>query len=312
MNKPSKARADADGGWKDIIEDFTEEFFEFYFPEVHGAVDFSQPPEFLDTELRQIAPDSGSARRHVDRLIKVVLKAGGEQWLYVHVEIQGETDETALQFAERIYIYNYRLCDRYGRSVVSLAVLADSDATFRPTEYRRELLGNVLSFRFPAVKLVDMDQDELAVSGKAFALVTRIQLAYNQVRRDPRRRFDRKLALTRELYRKGFDRERIIRLFRFLDFIMRLPEPLEIEYRHELEAIEGALKMPYVTSVERLAKREGQLQGLREAVIDALEARFGEIPYQTREAIGHVSTGAELKKLLRLAVTVKSLDAFSV
>ena len=82
--------------------------------------------------------------------------------------------------------------------------------------------------------------------------------------------------------------------------------------------------MPYVTSVERLARREGraegrtagltegQLQGLREAVLDALEARFGEIPYQTREAIGRIGSDAALRKLHRLAVTVKSLDAFSV
>jgi hypothetical protein len=28
-------------GWKDISEDFTEGFFEFHFPEVHAAVDFS-------------------------------------------------------------------------------------------------------------------------------------------------------------------------------------------------------------------------------------------------------------------------------
>jgi hypothetical protein len=79
VTTPSKARADADGGWKDIIEDFTEEFFEFCFPEVYAAVDFRYAPEFLDTELRQIMPDSGEARRHVDRLIKVMLKAGGEQ-----------------------------------------------------------------------------------------------------------------------------------------------------------------------------------------------------------------------------------------
>jgi hypothetical protein len=97
---------------------------------------------------------------------------------------------------------------------------------------------------------------------------------------------------------------------------MRLPEPLEIQYRHELEAIEGALKMPYVTSVERLARREGraegQLQGLRRAVLDALEARFGEVPYPTREAVNHVGNDAALRKLHRLAVTAKSLDAFSV
>ncbi len=53
-----KQRTDADGGWKDIIEDFTEEFLEFYFPDIHKAIDFSVPVEFLDTELRQITADA--------------------------------------------------------------------------------------------------------------------------------------------------------------------------------------------------------------------------------------------------------------
>ena len=82
--------------------------------------------------------------------------------------------------------------------------------------------------------------------------------------------------------------------------------------------------MPYITDTEQLAKREGraegraegltegQLQGLREAVIDALEARFGEIPYATREAVNHVGGDAALGKLHRLAVTAKSPDAFSI
>ena len=74
--------------------------------------------------------------------------------------------------------------------------------------------------------------------------------------------------------------------------------------------------MPYVTSVERLAKKEGraegQLEGLRESVVDALEARFDDIPYHLREDIGHVDSADKLKKLLRLAITVKSLGEFSV
>jgi hypothetical protein len=97
---------------------------------------------------------------------------------------------------------------------------------------------------------------------------------------------------------------------------MRLPSDLALKYRKELESIEGELSMPYITDTERLARREGrtegQLQGLREAVLDALEARFGEIPYSTREAVNHVGSDAALRKLLRLAVTAKSLDAFSV
>ena len=324
MTARKKQRTDADGGWKDIIEDFTEEFLEFYFPQVHATIDFSRPVEFLDTELRRLAPGSIASGRRVDRLIKVVMKDGREQWLYVHVEVQGDTRESEEEFAERVYVYGYRIRDKYGKNVVSLAVLTDDVPGFRPSEYRWELLGNVLSFRFPAVKLADMDPDVLAASDKTFALVTRIQLESNRARRDDRQRLNRKLALTRELYRRGFDRDRIIRLFRFLDFLMRLPEPLAIQYRKEVESIEGEANMPYVTSVERLARKEGraegrtegrtegELQGRREDVVEALEIRFGEIPYAMREAIDHVSSAKELKKLLRLAITVKSLDEFTI
>ena len=90
--------------------------------------------------------------------------------------------------------------------------------------------------------------------------------------------------------------------------------------------------MPYITDTERLAKKEGraegrakgraegrnegltegQLQRAREDVIEALEIRFGEVPYSVREKVNHVNNGATLKRLHRLAITVTSLDKFSV
>jgi len=57
---------------------------------------------------------------------------------------------------------------------------------------------------------------------------------------------------------------------------------------------------------------EGQLQRAREDVIEALEIRFGEVPYPVREEVNRADNGATLRKLLRLAITVTSLDKFSV
>ena len=299
MTKPSKARADADGGWKDIIEDFTE------------------PVRFLDKELREIVTESEVAGREADKLIEVRLRAGGSEWILVHVEVQGYPDPG---FAERMFIYHYRVYDRYRRDIVSLAVLTDADPGFRPTGFRRSLLGCEVTFTFPAAKVIDYDTDQLDTSDSPFALVTRIHLEYLAAGSSGQKRFDARVALTRRLYQHGFSREQVIRLYRFLGYLMRLPSDLALKYRKELESIEGELSMPYITDTERLARREGraagltegQLQGLREAVIDALEARFGEIPYPTREAIGRVGSDAALRKLHRLAVTAKSLDAFSV
>lgn len=74
--------------------------------------------------------------------------------------------------------------------------------------------------------------------------------------------------------------------------------------------------MPYITQTEKIARQEGQTEGqlgrAREDVVDALCVRFGDIPYRLREAIGHVDSLSELKRLLRAAITVASLDEFKV
>jgi len=225
------------------------------------------------------------------------------------VEVQGYTDP---DFAERMFIYNYRIFDKYHRDVISLAVLTDSDPSFRPTEYCREMLGCRQTFTFPTVKLIDLANVDLDASNNPFALVTRMHLDYLTAGADPKKRLAARIGLTRPLYRHGFSRDQILRLYRFLGFLMRLPDDLAIEYRKVVESIEGELSMPYITDTERLAKREGTLLRAREDVIEALEIRFSDIPYQVQEAINHVGTEAALKKLHRLAITVESLDQFKV
>ena len=86
--------------------------------------------ESLDKELQQLDPDSETGRRYVDKLVKVWLKNGEEQWVLIHVEVQ-MSDET--EFPLRMYIYNYRVFDKYNRrEVASFAVLGDDNPHWRP------------------------------------------------------------------------------------------------------------------------------------------------------------------------------------
>ncbi|MCD1653040.1 hypothetical protein K8090_16835 [Halomonas meridiana] len=59
-------------------------------------------------------------------------------WVLIHVEVQGEPE---VEFSERMFTYQYRLRDRYGMEVVSLAVLADTRKSFRPTTFHYERWG---------------------------------------------------------------------------------------------------------------------------------------------------------------------------
>jgi len=88
--------------------------------------------------------------------------------------------------------------------------------------------------------------------------------------------------------------------------------------------------MPYVDTISRMCREEGLMEGLqtglqtglltgrqegaliraRESVIEALEARFGEVPFSLRERIIGLDDLSELKTELRRAITVPSLDQF--
>ena len=63
-------------------------FLQLFFPEAHADIDWDRPCESLDKELQQIAPEAEIGRRYVDKLVKVWLKSGEEQWVLIHVEVQ--------------------------------------------------------------------------------------------------------------------------------------------------------------------------------------------------------------------------------
>jgi hypothetical protein len=78
--------------------------------------------EFLDKELQQVVRDAELGRRLADKLVKVWRIGGEEAWVLIHVEVQSQ-EET--NFAERMYVYHYRIYDRYKRRVASIAILGD-------------------------------------------------------------------------------------------------------------------------------------------------------------------------------------------
>jgi len=149
---PEQTAADMDGGWKQIIDDYVEEFFHFFFPQVHAAIDFHQECQSLDKELAKIMVGAEVGDREADKLLRVHWHDGGDDLVLVHVEVQAQNEA---DFAQRMCVYNCRIWERYSRPVVSMALLVDGDAQFRPDRFTRERAGCRLEFSFPVVKLLD-------------------------------------------------------------------------------------------------------------------------------------------------------------
>lgn len=245
-----------DSPWKEILNLYFQEFMEFFFPDIAKEIDWSRGYEMLDKELRQITRESEVGFRLADNLVKVWKKDGEEAWVLAHIEVQGQEEKA---FGHRVFVYHYRIHDLHKRPVVSLAVLADENPKWYIQSYEQELWGCRTEFQFPTVKLLTY-RDQWGIlesSSNPFAVVVMAHLRTMETRKNQNERFQYKLTLSKNLYRRGWTRQDIINLYRFIDWIMRLPEDLEKLYHAEIVKFEEEVKMPYVTTAERIGIEKG-------------------------------------------------------
>ncbi|NEN87464.1 MAG: hypothetical protein F6K48_00355 [Okeania sp. SIO3H1] len=64
----------------------------------------------MDKEFQQIVQDANFGKRLADKLVKVWLKNNQETVILIHKEIQGQYESN---FAERMYVYHYRIINNY-------------------------------------------------------------------------------------------------------------------------------------------------------------------------------------------------------
>ncbi|HUY32746.1 MAG TPA: hypothetical protein VMV69_08185 [Pirellulales bacterium] len=258
----------------------------------------------LDKELQQIVRGAKQGRRYADKLVKVWLKSGEERWLLIHIEVQSRKEK---DFPKRMYVYyNYRIFDRYDQEAVSLAILADDDPGWRPTEYGYGRWGFHAGVKFPVVKLLDYaaHSEALESNPNPFAMVFLAHLKTMETRSSPADRRVWKLRLVKGLYERGLIAEDIRRIFAFVDWIMDLPEPLERLFWEEINAYQKEKRMPFVTIAERVGMEKVLLEGI-EAL---LEVRFGEEGLTLLPEIREIQDHEALRKILRSLKTAGSTD----
>ena len=200
------------------------------------------------------------------------------------LEVQAQADPL---FPRRMFTYNYRIFDHYDRPVVSLAVLADQRIDWRPDGFSWDLWGCRVGIHFPVVKLLDYAKDwtSLEASDNPFAVCTMAHLKAMETKKDLQKRRQWKVNLARRLYDQGHDRKYVINLFRFIDWILTLPEELTREFWQEIQIIEKEKAMPYVTSIERLGMQQGLQQGSGKVLLHQVMKKFGGVSMDMRRKI---------------------------
>jgi hypothetical protein len=315
MPTPAVPTAQFDTPWKALLERFLEPCLALAFPALHALIDWRAKPRFLDKELQQIAPEHAQGRQAVDTLVDVRLKGGRRSWLLVHAEVQAQPDRG---FPRRMWVYHYRIWDRYQRPAASVAVLADGEATWRPHCYHQEVAGCVEHFEFPVFKVLDYadPEGEFTRTGNPFALLVAAQQAALRTRGDAAARAGERFRLVRYLYGRGLRRADVLALFRLVEWLTMLPAELELKFRWRLARFEKKKKVmtaetllaPVELILLERSRKAGHREGLkRGALIGRIEncQDLLQLPVAPMEELAEQPTKALQAELRRLEAALR-------
>jgi hypothetical protein len=289
-------RADLDSPWKHILRTYFPQAMQFFFPNTAALIDWEQPYEFLDKELLRITREAETGDRYADQLVKVWLLEGEQVWLLLHVEVQSQWESG---FAQRVFLYNIRIFDLYQQVPVSLAILCDESLSWKPHNYVVNYPDTQLNFNFGIVKLLDWRDrtEELDSSDNPFAVVVLAHLKLIETKGRAQQRKAWKFRLTKMLYERGYERQQILDLYRFVDWLIILPEMLEREFWQELQTFEEDRKVTYVTNAERFGFergiQEGRQKGRQEGRQEGLDRERALILRQLTRRLGLIAPAQE-------------------
>lgn len=178
--------------WKSMLEEVFEDLLRFVDPEIEKKLDIGRGFEFMDKELAAINPEPGETAdtRVVDKLVKVYLRNGGETWMLLHVEVQGENEAG---FAKRMFRYYYRLLDRKSlqdKDVAALAILTGRYGKKVPDKYERRTFWGGVLYNYKTLCITDYSNDVLKASDNPFAIV--MMVAKEALTKRPKNNVDEK------------------------------------------------------------------------------------------------------------------------
>lgn len=274
-----------DSAWKDMLDVYFQEFMLFFYPELAHEINWQAGYEVLDKELQAITTEAMVGKRLVDKLIRVQSRNGAQCLVLIHVEIQGQMEAA---FELRLFEYYYRLYDRYRQPILTIAVLTDNNSQWRPQRYQAKVWdAEILTFRFLNLKLLDYRKrkQELETTQNPFGIIILAHLIASEKHRNAENRLQQKFTLTRQLYERGLNRDAILNLYKFIDWVITLPEELEIRYNDSIHKLKQERTMGYITTAERIGMKKGYKEGQCNQLLFLLERKFKHVPEEYRRKL---------------------------
>ncbi len=264
--------------WKGILEDLFDDFLRFFYLNADDIFDMSRGFDFLDKELEDLFPQTDEEHvRYVDKLIKVWLKNGREEWILVHIEVQGKSEKA---FSERMFTYYYRIRDKYQRKITAWAILTDKNKSFCPSSFQESFLGTSTLYQFNIYKVILQNEAALRLSNNPFSIVVlTVLLALKKSKSNELELIDLKMDLVKHFIQKSITKEKIRALMNFLKHYVRFNSENTLIFEQKLEhftgktypmGIEQFLLHRAETKGEKKGERKGEKRGDEKRLLDVI------------------------------------------
>lgn len=243
---------------KSAFEEAFPDLLRFYYADADSIFDMDRGFEFLDKELGELFPEleKQGGNRFVDMLVKVYLKDGTEEWILIHVEIEGASSK---EFAARMFTYYIRIFDRYGVDITAWAVFTGANGQERPDVYHRHFLGTEITYRYNTYYILDHKEQELLAWDNPFALIVLAAQKALLTGRVPEQELaEHRLTVAKALIRSGkYDHERIMNFLYFLKrFIYIADSEINRNFDQQINTLTGKEDAMGIIETIKLLERE--------------------------------------------------------
>jgi hypothetical protein len=299
-------RIDHDQIIKKLIQVFFREFMELFFPREARLINFRRVDFLLQEHFTDIRLGN---RRVLDLVVKVGLRAGGEKYVLIHIEIESSRKEA--DFPRFMFKRFCQLFLRHETEIFPIGLFTD-DAVWRtrvPDFFELRFPNKtIVHFAYHLIKLKNLDHRQFLESKNPLAYALMAKMNYNR-----RERVRLKADFLRLILGSGIDPARQSVLVEFVETYMRLEPAEQVKYRqivardHKYQKV-AKMITTYEQAGIRIGKKEGNKEGKQNALIMLLEKKFRKLKVAEKNRIRKIESVAKLDKLILSLLDAESLN----
>lgn len=255
--------------WKSLIAFFFFELIHFFFPERVASKRITQMTP-LDKECNQLIPHAYQRTRYADKLVKVIFDHEESHPVYFHIEIQGYKDR---EFSKRMYVYDYRIFDRYGEDIEKLAIFDRPSALPNSLTYSRTSMRRKLEMAYYHYKIWEADaaflENHLNPLAQALLAVKKGAEVNNKSDQEI---LVYKFRMVQLLLSKGYTMEQDQNLFIFITQYVKFSDSqMELVFEEKLNQIIPKTKLMSLVELFKAKQKEAEAYAVKQALEQGLD-----------------------------------------